>query len=155
MKNIFEKTPFLGCYNRNCKKFIDENMFDLKHKNYIKLRKVKIWYGLSDASKMTADDKTIGKNILGIQCEYLNSISGEIKLTEMQCGTITDDLIVTKTLDLSNNDYITKFEICYNSIISYIKLETKLNQILELGTYNKDLAKTLKLNSDKEPHILI
>ena len=155
MKNIFEKTPFLGCYNRNCKKFIDENMFDLKHKNYIKLRKVKIWYGLSDVSKMTVDDKTIGKNILGIQCEYLNSISGEIKLTEMQCGTITDDLIITKTLDLSNNDYITKFEICYNSIISYIKLETKLNQILELGTYNKDLAKTLKLNSDKEPHILI
>ena len=155
INDIFEKTPFLGCYNRNCKKFVDETMFDLKYKNYIKLKKVKIWYGKSDSSKETIDDNVKNKNILGIQCEYLNSITGEIKSSEMHCGSITDEFIITNTLDLSNGDYIIKFIICYNNIISYIKLETKLNQILELGTFNKDLSKTLKLNSDKEAHILV
>ena len=155
MKDIFEKTPFLGFYNQNCKKFIDLDIFDIKNKNYIKLRKVKIWFGNSDQDFNQINDTIQGKNILGIQCEYLNSINGEIKSTEMNCGKISDPNITTEILDLSNNDYITKFVVCYNNIITYIKLETKLNQKLEVGTYNKNLTKTLKMNSDKELHILI
>ena len=155
MKDVFEATPFLGFYNQKCKKFKDQELFDIKYKKYIRLRKVKIWYGNSDTEYETNYEKIKGKNILGIQCEYLNSINGEIKMSEMNCGKITDANIITENLDLSNNDYITKFVICYTNIISYIKLETKLNQKLEVGTFNKNLSKTLKMNSDKDLHILI
>ena len=155
MKDVFEKTPYLGFYNQKCKKFIDNELFDLNHRNYIKLKKVKIWYGYSDPDHETIDEKISGKNILGIQCEYLDSISGEIKSSGMNCGIISHETIETEVLDLSNNDYITKLIICYNNIISYIKLETKLNKKLELGTFDKNIAKTLKLNSNNEPYIVI
>lgn len=154
-KEVFEKTPYLGYYSQNFTKFIDEELFELIHRNYIKLKKVKLWYGNSDESFENKHEKTKGENILGIQCEYLNSITGEIKSTEMNCGKITGDNIITKVLDLSNNDYITKFIICYNNIISYIKLETRFNQIFEVGTYNKNLSKTLKMNSETGSYMLV
>ena len=111
MKDVFEKTPILGFYNQKCKKFIDLDLFDIKNKKYIKLRKVKIWYGNSDCEYNLIDDTINGKNILGIQCEYLNSLNGEIKSTEMNCGKISDPNISTEILDLSNNDYITKLSL--------------------------------------------
>lgn len=154
MKEVYEKTPYLGFYNEKCKKFVDSELFDKNHKYYIKLRKVKVWFGQSDFSFETIDERIYGKNILGIQCDYLDSLNGEIKSTEMHCGSMSDANIVTEVLDLSNNDYITKMIICFSNIISYIKLETKLNKKLELGTFNKAFSKTLKLNSSKEPHIL-
>ena len=155
MKDAFEKTPFLGFYNRKCKKFIDYELFDKQYTKYIRLKKVKIWYGNSDKEYETNNERIKGRNILGIQCEYINTMNGEKKMTEMNCGKITDANITTENLDLSNDDYITKFVICYTNIISYIKLQTKFNKKLELGIYNKNLSKTLKMNSDKDPHILI
>lgn len=154
-KEIFEKTPYLGYYSQNFTKFIDEELFDLIHRNFIKLKKVKLWYGTSEESMEKKLGKITGENILGIQCEYLNSITGEIKSTNMNCGKITGDNIITKVLDLSNNDYITKFIICYNNIISYIKFETKFKQNFEVGAYNKDLSKTLKINSSNERYMLV
>lgn len=154
-KEVFEKTPYLGYYSQNFKKFIDEELFELIHRNYIKLKKVKLWYGKSDESLNDKFGKIIGENILGIQCEYLNSITGEIKSTDMHCGKITGDNIITKVLDLSNNDYIKKFQICYNNIISYIRFETRFNQIFEVGKYNKNLSKTLKINSEAESYMLL
>ena len=129
-EEIFEYTPFLGFYDKTCKKFQDIELFDKAHINYIKLRKVKIWH-----------ERNI---ILGIQCEYLNSISGKTKITDMYCGKISGENINTKVLDLTNNDYITKFIICYNKIITYIKFQTKFNQTFEIGKFNKDLSKTKK-----------
>jgi len=138
---IFESTPFLGFYDKTCTKFKDIELFDKAHINYIKLRKVKIWH-----------EKDI---IIGIQCEYLDSISGETKITDMYCGKITGENINTNVLDLTNNDYITKFIICYNKIITYIKFQTKFNQNFEVGKFNKDLSKTLKFNLEYNTHMIM
>ena len=155
-EELFEFTPFLGFYDKSCTKFKDIELFDKNHRNYIKLRKVKLWYGESDRNYLNSEEEVInGANILGIQCEYLNSISGEIKSTDMYCGKITGVNIITKVLDLSNNDFITKFIICYNKIITYIKFETKFNQIFEVGKYNKNLTKTLKFNSENNTHMIM
>ena len=140
-EEIFESTPFLGFYDKTCKKFKDIELFDKAHRNYIKLRKVKIWH-----------ERNI---IIGIQLEYLNSISGETKITDMYCGKISGENINTKVLDLTNNDYITKFIICYNKIITYIKFQTKFNQNFEIGKFNKDLSKTLKFNLENNTHMII
>ena len=45
MDKIFEITPFLGFYHEECKKFVDKNIFEVQFHNYIRLIKVKIWYG--------------------------------------------------------------------------------------------------------------
>ena len=140
-EEIFESTPFLGFYDKTCKKFKDIELFDKAHRNYIKLRKVKLWHENNE--------------IKGIQCEYLDSISGETKSTDMYCGKISSENINTKVLDLTNNDYITKFIICYNKIITHVKFQTKFNQDFEVGKFNKDLSKTLKFNSENNTHMIM
>ena len=140
-EEIFESTPFLGFYDKTCKKFKDIELFNKLHRNYIKLRKVKLWH-----------EKDI---IIGIQCEYLDSISGETESTDMYCGKISGENINTKVLDLTNNDYITKFIICYNKLITYIKFQTKFNQLFEVGKFNKDLSKTLKFNLENNTHMIM
>ena len=116
-EEIFESTPFLGYYDKTCTKFKDIELFDKSHRNYIRLKKVKIWYG--DFGQSDYDDEIYEKNIIGIQCEYLDSISGETKSTDMYCGKISGEDINTKVLDLSNSDYITKFIICFNKILNF------------------------------------
>ena len=54
-----------------------------------------------------------------------------------------------------NNDYITKFIICYNKIITHVKFQTKFNQDFEVGKFNKDLSKTLKFNSENNTHMIM
>ena len=152
-EEIFESTPFLGYYDKTCTKFKDIELFDKSHRNYIRLKKVKIWYG--DFGQSDYDDEIYEKNIIGIQCEYLDSISGETKSTDMYCGKISGEDINTKVLDLSNSDYITKFIICFNKIITYIKFQTKNNQIFEVGKFNKDLTKTLKFNLENNTHMIV
>lgn len=155
MNNKIKDTPFFGYYKPNFKKFVDIKLFDSKHSNYIKLRKVKIWYGFSDNDLSSVIDSVVNENILGIQCEYLNSITGEIKSSEMNCGNIKDANIITKVLDLTSGDYINKFVICFTNIISYIKLETKSKKCLEAGQFNQNFAKTLAFNSDTSKQHMI
>ena len=78
----------------------------------------------------------------------------EKKQTEIHSGTLSCGDIITKELILNEGDYITKFNICYNDIISYIKFTTKKNQILELGNYDKNCEKTLPFNDEKTPHMI-
>ena len=153
--NRFSKTSYLGLINPNHTKFVDEELFDEIHRNYIKLKKVTIWYGFPGEEYKKKNEIINGQNILGIQCQYLNSINGEIKSTGINGGKMTDANLLVKELELSNGDYITKFVICFAHIISYIKFETKNNKILEVGTFNPNLSKTLKLNSEKERNMLL
>lgn len=157
MKKIINSTPFFGYYKPNFEKFIDTDLFDPNHKNYIKLKKVKVWYGLSDTESFAKRDKALGNNILGIQSEYLDSITGEIKSTEMNCGKIKESNIITQVLDIASGDYINKFVICFNNIISYLKLETKDKKKLEVGKFNKNTTKTLEFNSEniKENYMIL
>ena len=153
MENFFEIIPFLGFYHRDCKKFIDKEIFEPQYHKYIKLNKVKIWYGPCPEIK-DGKENIRGNNILGIQCEYSETITGKKKETEMHCGTLSSNNIITKELELVEGDYITKFYICYNDIISYIKFITKREKFLEIGQYDKNCEKTITFNSDKYPHMI-
>ena len=157
MEKLFEIIPFLGYYHEQCKKFIDKDIFEPQFQNYIRLTKVKVWYGtvspninLSNGNR----ENIYGKFILGIQCDYHNSITGEKKQTEMHCGSLHSIDIITKDIELNEGDYICKFYICYNDIISYIKFITKKEIIFEIGNYNKDCEKTISFNNDESPHMI-
>ena len=82
MENFFEVIPFLGFYHQNCKKFVDKDIFELQYYKYIRLTKVKIWYGSSSFIK-EGNENISGKNILGIQCEYNDLITG--KKRKLKC----------------------------------------------------------------------
>ena len=150
MENIFEITPFLGFYHEKCQKFVDKDIFESQFHKYIRVVKVKVWYGTCTGS----GENINGKYILGIQCDYHNPVNGEKKQTEIHSGTLSSVDIITRELELVEGDYITKFNICYNDIISYIKLTNKKNKILELGNYDKNCEKTLKFNEDKKPNMI-
>lgn len=153
MEKLFENLPYLGYICQEFNKFVDREIFESKYHKFIRLTKVKIWYGTVD-DKIQINENINGKFILGIQCDYHNSITGEIKQTKMNCGKLTSPDIITKDLELTKGDYITKLYICYNDILSYIKFITKQGQILELGKYDKDCEKTINFNDDKYPHMI-
>ena len=150
MEKIFEITPFLGFYHEECKKFVDKDIFEPQFQKYIRVVKVKIWYGTCSGT----GENIYGKYILGIQCDYHNPINGERKQTEIHSGTLNSIDITTKELELLEGDYITKINMCYNDIISYIKFTTKKNKILEVGNYDKNCEKTLNFNDEKTPHMI-
>ena len=143
MERIYETLPFLGYYHSDCTKFVDKDIFESKYQNYIRLTKVKIWYEMK-----------YNNDILGIQCEYHNSITGEKKETQMNCGKLDSSDIIVKDIELNEGDYITKFYLCYDNIISYIKFITKKEIIFEVGKYNKNCEKTINFNSDEYPHMI-
>ena len=153
MEKLFETIPYLGFYHKQCTKFVDREIFKPQFQNYIRLIKVKMWYGtISD--KIKGNEHISGKSILGIQCDYHNSITGEKKQAQMNCGSLNSFDIVVKDIELIDGDYITKFYICYNQVISYIKFITKKEKVFEIGQYNKDCEKTISFNNDETPHMI-
>ena len=75
--NRFSKTSYLGLINPNHTKFIDEELFDEIHRNYIKLKKVTIWYGFpGEEYKKKNEEKTkiIEKTINIIRSNSFSSI---------------------------------------------------------------------------------
>ena len=153
MEKLFETIPYLGFYHQKCTKFIDKEIFEPQFQSYIRLIKVKIWYG-TVSNKITGNENINGKCILGIQCDYHNSITGEKKQAQMNCGSLNSFDIEVKDIELNDGDYITKFYICYNEIISYIKFITKKDKVFEIGQYNKDSEKTISFNNDESPHMI-
>ncbi len=153
MENLFEIIPYLGYYHEKCEKFVDKDLFESQYQNYIKLTKVKLWYGTC-CRDSDYNENIFGRAILGIQSDYVNPLNGEKKQTKMYCGKLTSNDIITKDLELNDGDYITKFYICYNDIITYIKFITKKEKILEIGNYDKDCAKTISFNNDETPHMI-
>ena len=152
MEKLFENTPNFGYYHQQCTKFDDLNIFDHQYQNFMKLSKVKLWYG---STKIDDNDESInGKFILGIQCDYHNPINGEKKETEMHCGSLKSNDIEILSLELNEGDYINKLYLCYNEVISYIKFESKKGKVLELGQYDKDCEKTIDFNTDKYSHMI-
>lgn len=151
LNKIFEKSPFYGFYSLNYNKFIDKDIVEPKYQNHIRLVKVKIWYGT--VSPKIESEKIYGKQILGIQCEYHNSINGNRIKTELHCGSLNSNDIIIKELDLSQ-EFISKFYICYNDIILYIKFITNKGNILEVGNYNKDCEKTIPFNIEKDMNMI-
>ncbi len=151
MDKIFETLPLLGLYHQECKKFDDKELYEQQYRKFMRLVKVKLWYGTTTGSK---ENISQNKYILGIQCDYQNTLNGEKKKTEMHCGTLNSYDIITKELELNEGDYICKFYICFNDIIQYIKFVSKKEKILEVGNFDKSCSKTIKFNLDESPHMI-
>ena len=152
MEKTFEVVPLLGFYHQKCRKFDDSDLFK-EHKYYMKLIKLKLWYG-TISPKIEEKENIYGKCILGIQCDYQNTINGEKKQTEMHCGALTSNDINTKELELKEGDYISKFYICFNDVITYLKFVTKKDKSIEFGVFDKDSQKTIIFNSDESAHMI-
>ena len=151
MEKIFEKIPFFGFYSPNFQKFVDKDLYDAQSQSYIRLTKVKIWYG---TAREDYKENISGKFILGIQSFYINTLNGEKKETKINCGDLVSNDIIIKELELIEGDYITKLYMCYNDIISYLKFITRKDKILEIGNYDKNLEKTIPFNLDPSPHMI-
>ena len=74
--------------------------------------------------------------------------------TEQHCGDISRKNIKIKELELKDNDYFTKFYTDIDKAVNHIKLETKNNEVIEIGTEKDEFKRTVELNSLKEPQMI-
>ena len=63
------------------------------------MTKIRLWYGPPKLG-----DTKIKEKFLGIQCEYLNKITGNLITSEKHCTELSGDDIEIKELEVKNND---------------------------------------------------
>ena len=138
----YKTTPMFGIIQLKERiRFNDCDLFKEEMWKYAVLKKLKLWWGSPQQKEIS---KT--KTLLGIQCVYKNIITGEEINSLIHSGKLSSSDIIVKEIILKTGEFFTKFYIAFDSEISYIKFETNLNSIIELGDKgNKDM-KTVKLN---------
>ena len=146
-------TPFYGYYSPKYPNFFDYKLFENKEKRNIILKKIKIWYGTPSVKENPEHIK--GSGVLGIETEYHNIVNGKRIISESHCGKLDSNDIVIKNIELKDGDFITKFFLCFNEMITYIKFVTKRGDILEIGKYQKTLEKQANFNDEKYPHMIL
>ena len=135
MEEIFEYGPLFGFRtNIDSESFNDLDLFDQQVMKFPVLKKIKIWYGTS----ITQDIEIKEKIILGIECEYIDSIAKNEIITETHCGDLLSDDIEIKELELKKNDYVCQINLDFEEdVITYLKFKTKQNKIMEIGIAKK------------------
>lgn len=138
----YKTTPMFGIIQLKERiRFNDCDLFKEEMWKYAVLKNLKLWWGSPQQKEIS---KT--KTLLGIQCVYKNIITGEEINSLIHSGKLSSSDIIVKEIILKTGEFFTKFYIAFDSEISYIKFETNLNSIIELGDKgNKDM-KTVKLN---------
>ena len=138
----YKTTPMFGIIQLKERiRFNDCDLFKEELWKYAVLKNIKLWWGSPQQKEIS---KT--KTLLGIQCVYKNIITGEEKNSLIHSGKLSSSDITVKEIVLKTGEFFTKFNIAFDSEISYIKFETNLNSIIEFGDKgNKDM-KTVKLN---------
>ena len=138
----YKTTPMFGVIQLKERiRFNDCDLFKEEMWKYAVLKNLKLWWGSPQQKEIS---KT--KTLLGIQCVYKNIITGEEINSLIHSGKLSSSDIIVKEIILKTGEFFTKFYIAFDSEISYIKFETNLNSIIELGDKgNKDM-KTVKLN---------
>ena len=146
----FESTPSFGFIQNNYKRFNDAKLFDKNRWVFSRLQKIKIWYG----TPIDSESYITTKSILGIQCEYLNLLNRKQITTEQHCGKLISDDIIVKELKLEKDDYFIEFSVCFDDIISYVKIATFQGKSLELGTCDENLLRKISLKKNENYHII-
>ena len=100
----FKPTPCYGFIPRDNTMFRDADLFGSEMWKYQVLKKVILWYG----SVKSGDDYVKNKAVLGIQCVYVDTITGNQTTTEQHCGDISKDDVEKKELELKGHDFINK-----------------------------------------------
>ena len=145
----YEASPSYGFIRREYTRFNDGNLFQGKTYLFSSLKKIKLWYGSPPKGDPNLDTKVI----LGIQCDY-RVFEGKPIKAEKHSGKLESNDIEVKDLDLSDNDFFTKFNICFDDIVTYIKLESFKGKSIEIGKYDEKLDRTISFNSDKNAHVI-
>ena len=146
----FKPTPCYGFIPRDNTMFRDADLFGSEMWKYQVLKKVILWYG----SVKAGDDYGKNKAVLGIQCVYVDTITGNQTTTEQHCGDISKDDVEKKELELKGHDFINKLNLDFEGGITHLKLSTQSGQTLEVGVENEDTKKTIDINTEKVPHMV-
>ena len=150
MKDRFKPTSCYGLIPFDKIQFRDSDLFEMEMWTYEMLTKIKLWYG----TPKSGDNDLKNKIVLGIQCTYKNTLTGKITVTEPHCGDLSKNDIEVKELELKDNDYFNKFYIDADMAVYHVKLITKNEESIEVGTENEEYKKTVLLNLDKEPNMI-
>ena len=144
--NYFESSPSYGLIRNKFKRFNDLELFTGKSYLFTRLNKIKIWYG----SSPNAINK---KAILGIEANYRLANKNNETLNRHTCEIKASNIIV-KELKLAKADYFCKINLCFDDVLTYIKLQSRNGKSIELGDYDAKYAKNISFNSDKDSHII-
>ena len=144
--NYYESSPSYGLIRKEFKRFNDLELFTGKSYLFTRLNKIKIWYGSSSKAK----DK---KAILGIEANYRLAKENKENLNRHTCEIKASNIIV-KELKLTKTDYFCKINLCFDDVLTYIKLQSRNGKSIELGDYDAKYAKNISFNSDKDSHII-
>jgi hypothetical protein len=144
-KEKYSTTPCYGYVPRIKYEFKDAELFGSEMWKYQILNKVKFWYG----TPKPGNDNLKSKIILGIQCVYMDSISGNKKTTEQHCGDLSKEDIEIKELELKEGDFFTNIFIDFDCAITHIKLKTKDNNVIEVGEEKEENKKIVVINTEK------
>ena len=144
--NYFESSPSYGLIRNKFKRFNDLELFTGKSYLFTRLNKIKIWYG----SSPNARDK---KAILGIEANYRLANKNNENVNRHTCEIKASNIIV-KELKLKKTDYFCKINLCFDDVLTYIKLQSRNGKSIELGDYDAKYAKNISFNSDKDSHII-
>ncbi len=146
----FKPTPCYGFIPRDNTMFRDADLFGTEMWKYQVLKKVILWYG----SVKSGDDNLKNKAVLGIQCVYVDTITGNTTTTEQHCGDVSKDDVEKKELELKENDFINKLYLDFDGGITHLKLLTHSGQSIEVGMENDETKKTIDINLEKTPQMV-
>ena len=149
VKKNYEYSPSYGFIKREFKRFNDNKLFKELTAFYISLKSIKLWYG----TPAKGDDYLDTKAILGIECGY-KLMDGKLIKAEKHCAKIESNDVDTKELSLENDDFFSKFHICFDDVVTYIKLESYKGKVIELGNYDEKFKKTISFNDSVNPHVI-
>ena len=137
MKRKLLETNFYGMIPPKKKSFND---FDIYEDNIPSafLKKIKIWFGKSK--------EKYPRSLLGMKCWYINYMSGEKRESEYHGCELKSEDIESKELEITDKDYFSKINICFQFYITYFKISTKNGEFLEFGEFDKHNEKIIGMN---------
>jgi len=150
IESKYNMTPIYGIISKDKKRFSDCDLFKGDLWKYAVLKEIKIWWG---TPKKNEDFSKI-KTLIGVQCKYINNITGEEIESEAHRGKVESSDILVQNISLKENEYFSQFHIGFDNSISYIKFVTNNEQKIEFGEPIKEEVKKVKLNMDKEPNMV-
>ncbi len=147
MLNIrYNYSPIYGFMEE---KSIKQDIMYEKKIGVVFLQKIKIFYEYKFSK------------ILGIECEYINTLTGEKIISHSiydESPNKNNNNIKIKVLELKNNDYINKIYLNFDFELErgfiYLKLITKNGKFIELGENKRNLLQIIEINNSAQPQMV-
>ena len=144
----FKNTPILGYIPGNRTRFCHKDLFYDDLWKYAILKKIRLWYG----TPKSGDENVQYKIILGIQCVYQDTITGNNIPTECHCGDLSNNDVEVKEIEFKENDYLTNFNIDFKYAVTHLKFTTRSGNLFELGEESEFTKRPIEC--DEEPYMI-